>query len=366
MHGRTGRTGPRPEVTAGDGGRAVVLALLAVGMAAAATALVVRGLHVAATLPTHRVEPYLELPVLAGGALAAAWVGLSALAALACVAARSAGSRWSRGERLVARLAPAVVRRAARIGVSVTVGAGLVLGGGAAHAAEPDAGDSTSAVAVVDLGWRPSAPQVDAGTVDGPGPAASPEATAAAGDAGAPRADDDTDTASAPAGRPTTPTAPGTLPDDVAVDEPAGKHADKQTAAQSGAQGGTPDAPSPAAGAAVADAAPPVSGSPTAAPEADAAATAAVAPHAGAPAPLPAAERDAALTVTRDVPHPAGEVVVLRGDTLWSIAARTLPADASDADVAAAVQRWHAANEAVIGGDPDLIRPGQVLVAPTA
>jgi len=76
---------------------------------------------------------------------------------------------------------------------------------------------------------------------------------------------------------------------------------------------------------------------------------------------------DALLTATRDVsPGPAAEVVVVRGDTLWSIAARHLPPDATAADVASAVQRWHAANADVVGDDPDLILPGQVLTAPVA
>jgi nucleoid-associated protein YgaU len=60
------------------------------------------------------------------------------------------------------------------------------------------------------------------------------------------------------------------------------------------------------------------------------------------------------------------EVVVVRGDSLWSIAARHLPDGASDAQVADAVQRWYAANAEVVGDDPDLVRPGQVLVAPSS
>lgn len=61
---------------------------------------------------------------------------------------------------------------------------------------------------------------------------------------------------------------------------------------------------------------------------------------------------------------PAHHVVVRRGDTLWSIARRSLPADATPAEVAAACDRWHAANRAVIGDDPDLIFPHQRLTPP--
>ncbi|MEJ5946163.1 LysM domain-containing protein [Pseudokineococcus basanitobsidens] len=60
----------------------------------------------------------------------------------------------------------------------------------------------------------------------------------------------------------------------------------------------------------------------------------------------------------------AGEVVVVRGDTLWGIAARSLPAGADDAEVAATWPAWYAANRHVVGDDPDLLRPGQVLRAP--
>lgn len=57
-------------------------------------------------------------------------------------------------------------------------------------------------------------------------------------------------------------------------------------------------------------------------------------------------------------------VVVRRGDTLWSIAARSLGAQATDQDVAEAWPSWYAANRATIGEDPDLLLPGQQLVVP--
>lgn len=64
----------------------------------------------------------------------------------------------------------------------------------------------------------------------------------------------------------------------------------------------------------------------------------------------------------------AGDRVVLRGDCLWDIArdwlaGRGQPA-APDAAVAAAVDRWWQANAEVIGPDPDLLLPGQVLRPP--
>ena len=57
-------------------------------------------------------------------------------------------------------------------------------------------------------------------------------------------------------------------------------------------------------------------------------------------------------------------VVVRPGDTLWAIAARSLPAGATDAEIARACAKWHAANRDVIGDDPNLIFPMQRLVPP--
>jgi len=61
----------------------------------------------------------------------------------------------------------------------------------------------------------------------------------------------------------------------------------------------------------------------------------------------------------------AATVVVHRGDTLWDIVRHHLGPTATDAEVAEQWPAWHAANRAVIGPDPDLILPGQVLHAPT-
>lgn len=65
---------------------------------------------------------------------------------------------------------------------------------------------------------------------------------------------------------------------------------------------------------------------------------------------------------------PAGrDHVVVRGDCLWRIAEAALPTGGgrpTDAEVAAAVRAWWSANAAVIGPDPNLVLPGQVLHAP--
>jgi hypothetical protein len=60
----------------------------------------------------------------------------------------------------------------------------------------------------------------------------------------------------------------------------------------------------------------------------------------------------------------APRVVVRPGDSLWAIAARHLPAGASDRQVADQWHRIYATNRAVIGDDPDVLHPGQRLEIP--
>jgi nucleoid-associated protein YgaU len=83
--------------------------------------------------------------------------------------------------------------------------------------------------------------------------------------------------------------------------------------------------------------------------------------------PVPAHDR-AGSSLLAPPPRPEvaahDTVTVRRGDNLWSIAARHLGASASDAQIARVWPQWHAANRAVIGDDPDLIRPGMQLVPP--
>lgn len=58
------------------------------------------------------------------------------------------------------------------------------------------------------------------------------------------------------------------------------------------------------------------------------------------------------------------EVVVAAGDTLWSLAGQQLGPMAGDAEIAALWPRWYELNREIIGPDPGLIHPGQVLAAP--
>lgn len=83
------------------------------------------------------------------------------------------------------------------------------------------------------------------------------------------------------------------------------------------------------------------------------------------PTPLPDLDRPAPL---RPAHKPASRskqpVVVRSGDSLWSITARWLGPGASDAAVAARWRSWYATNRTVVGPDPDVLRPGQVLSPP--
>lgn len=91
-----------------------------------------------------------------------------------------------------------------------------------------------------------------------------------------------------------------------------------------------------------------------------------VAPGFTPTAPRVRPQADPALLGGRVAPRADREVVVHRGDTLWSIAARHLGPQASDAEIAWAWPRWFDLNRALIGDDPDVILPGQILRVPGA
>ncbi|MEK0157178.1 LysM domain-containing protein [Arthrobacter oryzae] len=62
-----------------------------------------------------------------------------------------------------------------------------------------------------------------------------------------------------------------------------------------------------------------------------------------------------------------GNVTVMAGDSLWSIAARHLGGSpASDLDIAVEWPRWYQANRAIVGENPDVLLPGQILKPPSA
>jgi hypothetical protein len=84
---------------------------------------------------------------------------------------------------------------------------------------------------------------------------------------------------------------------------------------------------------------------------------------AGASAAAPGHRGGAAVGRSRD-PARATDVVVAPGDCLWLIAARHLDTGATAGQIGTEAQRWYATNKAIIGPDPDLIRPGQTLATP--
>lgn len=63
-------------------------------------------------------------------------------------------------------------------------------------------------------------------------------------------------------------------------------------------------------------------------------------------------------------PAPDATHTVRPGDTLWSLAAADLGESATDAQIAATWPTWYQVNAEVIGTDPDLIIPGQILTHP--
>ena len=94
---------------------------------------------------------------------------------------------------------------------------------------------------------------------------------------------------------------------------------------------------------------------------------AAPAAHAG----TPAASQTVATVVATPAATASGQIATApvaagRHDapTESPRAERHLGGDAPDAEVAKAWPRWYAANRAVIGSDPDVLRPGQVLRIP--
>lgn len=82
----------------------------------------------------------------------------------------------------------------------------------------------------------------------------------------------------------------------------------------------------------------------------------------------PSADPQARLVVSGGSTDAIAEpvtVVVRAGDTLWSLAAAALGPGAAADDVAAAWPEWYAANRHIIGDDPHLILPGQLLTVPS-
>jgi hypothetical protein len=62
----------------------------------------------------------------------------------------------------------------------------------------------------------------------------------------------------------------------------------------------------------------------------------------------------------------AAPVTVLAGDTLWEIAAFAIGPEATDVEIAMEWPRWYEANRTIIGQNPNVLLPGQILQPPAA
>lgn len=78
------------------------------------------------------------------------------------------------------------------------------------------------------------------------------------------------------------------------------------------------------------------------------------------------AARDANAGHGATAGRPMGSVAVLAGDSLWDIVASHLGPEASDVEIALEWPRWYEANKTLIGQNPDVLLPGQVLLPPAA
>lgn len=248
-------------------------------------------------------------------AITVAWL-LAAWAALMCAAAvgsRLPGASGAAARRLLTAITPVVLRRVVMTAAGMSVAAGLAACGSPGSVAAPPTATATVVVAStaagtdafdIDLDWPVAASATEAPLVSAARLPATEEAAASPSSASGPGAPDMT---------------PFRATLDAPADAPAGD---------------TTDAPTPASALA-----------------------------------SPRSDRDSSTTDLRAVEAPPAMaattgVVVQPGDSLWSIAAAQLPGDAAAARIDAAWRDWYRANRDIIGPNPNLVIPGQVLYAP--
>ncbi len=329
------------------------------------------------------------------------WVLLAWVLAvwIAAIAGRLPGTPGRCGRALLRRIAPAAAGRivAAAVGVSLLAGtsacAGPAMGDLGSGASTPVVARPTTTATPAPLGGG-------AGVVDTAGStaAATPATTDPASLADIlssisidwPAVDSPTSVAATPA-IPTsgaavdTPTPADTTPAETTALETTALEttAPETTAPETTAPETTPPTVAPtaspvpetfttSAATAAEPNAEPSTPAPTSAPtDADATTATPAQPTAEPPA---TAENDAAIPAPTATPaqpgsgptsaDSAGAVVVLAGDTLWSIAHHHLNSDATDQEIDTAWRAWYSANTQVIGDNPDLIQPGQLLLPP--
>ncbi|GEA88620.1 hypothetical protein Q760_08230 [Cellulomonas cellasea DSM 20118] len=333
-------------------------AALPLGLVASAALAVALGVRLRSLLPvdpaTVSVDRVVELGVVGLGLAFVAWLVWGLAVATLCAAARAVGITWRAGERAVAQHAPGLVRRA----LVVALGAGIgVSGAVGAHATAPGDG--------LDVGWS--------ATSSASAPAPTPASTQhVAGDSSRTAPEEQAADAPAPAG------TPGAAPSDSAAAGPADARGsagvEQDRSAADSAAPSTADGRGSGAGAGPGAV---TGGGAAAGAGADEGGLATrrstqAAGHASTPsATLATTPPTASSRSTSPAgPGPGGAasgqtVVVATGDSLWRIAQRALGPDASDQEVAAEWPRWYAANADVIGADPGLLLPGQVLRVPS-
>lgn len=299
---------------------------------------------------TLTIDALVAAPLLATGALVAAWWTLSLLLVTATLMADRAGLHSAALMRCVQSVAPRTLRRLAVAGI----GAGLTFSALPAQAAQepPDVGWTTTqehaapGTTIRDQDQRvapadPTSLGALVPLVEAPAPAVPPATPS--------------DTAS-PAPVPPPDAAPTGAP--PVTEQPAGAaHVPAPPAAQ-------PHAPQPHAP--QVPAAPSTSAQPGARPSTTGYQRA-VQERAVQERGIHerAAQQDAAQP--GDTARPdlaAGVIVVAPGDTLWDLAAGTLPPGSTDAEITASWHAWYELNRAVVGDDPDRLHPGQLLQAP--
>ncbi|MFX4286064.1 LysM peptidoglycan-binding domain-containing protein [Janibacter sp. G349] len=258
-------------------------------------------------------------------AIIAGWLTLSlALVLLAGLPGRAGAlARIARD-----RVTPAIVRRWAAIVLGASVTATVVPGTAVAAVRVVEASEPPAP------GWRPAAAPSASSTASPTSPSAAPSASPSASPSG-----------------PTGTTSPGPASGSAAT-APTPGWATRPTVMPSPTSTG---ATSP-------------STTPTAPPTTTSGTQVTVTPPSPGwtPSRPPTRQRtDPTLLTGRPRPASSSEVVVRRGDTLWSIVAARLGPGATAAEIAATWPRWHAANAAVIGPDPHLLLPGVRLAPPT-
>ena len=298
----------------------------------------------------------------AAGRIVAAAVGMSLLAGTSACAVPAMGDLGS-GASTPVLAEPTTTATPAPLGG----GAGVVDTAGSTAAATPATTDPASLADIlssISIDW----PAVDSPTSGADTPA--PPTSGAAVDTPAPT---DTTPAETTAPETTAPetTAPETTPPETPAPEtPAPETTPPETTPPTVAPTAAPVQEALTTSAATA--AEPSTSAPESGPTDADATDAAVAPTTAAPSAT--TENDAAIPAPTATPaqpgsgptdaDSAGAVVVLAGDTLWSIAHHHLNSDATDQKIDTAWRAWYSANTQVIGDNPDLIQPGQLLLPP--